>query len=93
MLTLEEKLLLSRLDSYIDYCQSQGMSQTEYSTYFISFRDQRIIDTLARKNTVHKLNLPLKGNTYKCLNLRCSNLSQKNIFENEQSILDNVTSV
>lgn len=71
MLTLEQTLLIDRLDAYIDYCESQGYEKPNYSTYFISWADQITFDELARTNVIHNLGLPILGNKYKQLSLLC----------------------
>lgn len=77
MLNLDQILLLDRLDAYIDYCESQCYKKSDYSTYFVSVKEQRLIDEISRANVVYKLSLPLLGNKYRCLNLICS----KNIYK------------
>ena len=77
MLNLDQILLLDRFDDYIDYCESQGYKKPDYSTYFVSVKEQRLIDEISRANVVYKLSLPLLGNKYRCLNLICS----KNIYK------------
>ena len=90
MLTLDQKLLLDRLDAYIDYCESQRYTKANYSTYFLSYKEQRTFDECARANAVYNINLPILGNTYKHLNLICNRIKPNNLLEHESISLDSV---
>lgn len=68
-LNLEETNFLNFLDTYIDYCLSQGYTKNQFSTYYVTPQQLRVFNRIARENAFKKLGLAILGNKYRCLNL------------------------